>query len=80
MTKLFLTALLQVSLVSMNVVFISKDHFILMLITGFGISLTWSYNVKKIAIGSTADRIVYALGAMVGTGIGYYIAKQFVLI
>lgn len=51
-----------------------------MLLTGFGISLTWSYNVKRIAISSVSDRIAYALGATAGTGIGYLIAKWFVLI
>jgi hypothetical protein len=34
------------------------------------ISLIWSWNVKKIAFGSTKDRIIYSLGAGFGSLIG----------
>lgn len=71
---LFLTGLIQVTLVAMNTVYISKGMIIPMLITGFGISLVWTLNVKKISIGSWSDRFTYATGAMIGTGAGYYIA------
>ena len=73
-TKLFIVALIQVMLVSMNVVFITKGYIILLLIIGFGISFSWSYNVKRIAIGNNIERIVYATGASIGTLIGYYLA------
>jgi hypothetical protein len=76
--KLFLTALLQVSLVSMNVVFISKHMVVPMLISSFGLSYCWTLNTKKIALGGFIDRIIYASGACTGTGIGYFIAKQFI--
>lgn len=72
---LFLTAMLQVSLVSMNVVFISRGSIIPMLMTGFAISLVWTLNVKKAAFGRWRERIIYASGAMCGTGIGYLITK-----
>ncbi len=71
---IFFTAMLQVTLVAMNTIFISHGLIIPMLVTGFGISLVWTLNVKKIAFGTWTDRIVYASGAMVGTGIGYFIA------
>jgi len=75
---LFSTALLQVMLVSMNIVFITYHQLLAMTITGFAISIIWTFNVKKVAFGSLTDRVVYASGAAAGTLIGYYISKQFV--
>jgi hypothetical protein len=75
---LFLTAFLQVSLVSMNVVFISQKSLIPMLITGFGISLLWTLNVKRVAFGEWRERIIYSSGAMIGTGFGYYFANYLI--
>lgn len=72
---LFTTALVQVSLVAANVIFISRGQIVSMLITGFLISLLWTFNIKKIAFSTIRDRFVYATGAMVGTGIGYYVTK-----
>lgn len=71
---LFLTALCQVTFVAMNVTFIAKGLMILMLLTGFMISLIWTLNVKKVAFGGWPDRIVYATGAMAGTWLGYVIS------
>lgn len=75
MFKIFLTALTQVSLVAMNVVFISKGMIIPMLITGFLISLLWTFNIKKIVSGNIYESLIYATGAMCGTGLGYYLAN-----
>jgi hypothetical protein len=72
---LFTTAAMQVALVSMNVLFITKGAIIPMLITGFLISLVWTLNVKKIAFGMWRERIIYASGAMFGTGVGYWISN-----
>jgi len=72
---LFLTAMSQVALVSMNVVFISHNRIAPMLLTGFLISLIWTLNVKKAAFGRWRERIIYASGAMAGTGLGYFITK-----
>ncbi len=71
---LFLTGLLQVTFVSMNVTFIAHGEIIPMLLTGFMISLIWTLNVKRIAIGDWYDRLTYANGAMIGTGLGYFIS------
>lgn len=72
---LFLTALLQVTFVAMNTVFISNQKVAPMLATGFMISLIWTLNVKKVAFGDWTDRFIYATGAMCGTGLGYLIAN-----
>jgi hypothetical protein len=74
--QLFVTAFLQVAFVAMNVVFISDGRIIPMLATGVMISFVWTLNVKKIAFGGWADRIVYSIGAMIGTGIGYAMSNM----
>lgn len=72
---LFLTGMLQVTFVAMNVTFIAHNRIIPMLITGFMISLIWTINVKRIAIGGWLDRLTYANGAMFGTALGYFISQ-----
>ena len=71
---LFLTALLQVTFVAMQPLFIINHDIIPMLATGFLISLIWTFNVKKVAFGNITDRLVYAIGAMAGTGLGFAIS------
>lgn len=73
--KLFTTAFMQVSLVAMNVQFISKGYLIPMVITGFGISYIWTSNVRKVVFGTFWDRVIYALGAALGTCCGYYLSE-----
>lgn len=73
---LFLTALFQVTFVAMNVTFIANRQIVPMLLTGFMISLIWTLNVKRVAFGGWTDRIVYAFGAMGGTGLGFLISHQ----
>lgn len=73
--SLFATALLQVSMVSANVVFISQEKILSMAVTGFLISLFWTLNVKKAAFGSWTDRVIYSSGAMAGTIVGYSLTK-----
>lgn len=72
---LFLTAMVQVTFVAMNVTFIAHGEIIPMLLTGFMISLIWTFNVKRIALGGWLDRLTYANGAMLGTGLGYIISQ-----
>jgi len=71
--SVFITSFLQVTFISMNVVFISKGAVIPMLCTGFSISMLWTFNVKKMAFSNLTDRVVYATGAMIGTLVGYFI-------
>jgi hypothetical protein len=77
---LFFVAFLQVALVSMNVIFITKGYIICLLLTGFGISYSWTYNVKRIAIGTHLDRFIYACGAAFGTLIGFYLANYLITV
>jgi len=75
--KLFLTAFLQVFLVAANTLFISRLFYPGIAIGGFFISFFWSINVKKIAIGTIKDRLIYCSGAMAGGLCGVFVANLF---
>jgi hypothetical protein len=68
--KLFLRAVLQVTLVALNTYQVANGHYIGAIIVGFLISLVWTFNVKSAAFGSIIDKLIYASGAAIGTGIG----------
>jgi hypothetical protein len=68
--SLFSTGFIQVYFVSVNTYFLANEMYLGVLIAAFMISLIWSFNVKKVAFGSTADRVVYALGATFGSLVG----------
>jgi hypothetical protein len=67
LVKLAATAFLQVLLVSINVYQISHGHFLGAVIIGFGISMTWTFNIKTVAFGGWRERFVYSGFAAVGT-------------
>jgi len=71
---LFATGMTQTILVASNTVFLARGFVYGIFLMGFLISYVWSHNVKKIAFSTKKDRIIYATGAMLGTGIGYYFA------
>jgi len=75
MKTLFITGFMQVFLVVLNTYFIGKEFIIGVIICGFLISYIWSHNVKKVAFGSEAERIIYATGAMCGSIVGFYLGK-----
>lgn len=66
MKRLFITAFLQVAMVSANTYFISRVAWLGIAACGFGISYLWTVNVKKISASTTRERIAYASGAMFG--------------
>jgi hypothetical protein len=70
--KLFTTGFLQVFFVCVNTYFIGKEMYMAVFVVGCIISIVWTYNVKKISIGSFADRMIYALGAGVGAVSGLF--------
>jgi len=73
--RLFLTAFLQVGLVAINVFQIANQHYVGAVIVGFGISFLWTFNVKRIAFSNLNNRILYSLGAALGTLTGIIISK-----
>lgn len=76
--KLAGTGFLQVVFVAMNTVFIAHYELLANFATGLAISLIWSWNVKRVAFGDTADRWSYALGAAFGSVTGTIIASWIV--
>ncbi|HPI70449.1 MAG TPA: hypothetical protein PLF99_03920 [Tenuifilaceae bacterium] len=64
--RLFVTAFMQVFLVSANTYFISRVARIGVAACGFGISYLWTLNVRRISVSHTTDRLIYASGAMLG--------------
>lgn len=73
--KLFLTAFLQVFFVSANTYFLATVNYVGAMVCGFMISWLWSSNVRKVAIGGTRDRFVYASGACLGGLAGLFISQ-----
>ena len=73
--RLFLTAFIQVFLVSANTYFISKTFYIGIAVAGFGISWFWTGNVKKVAFGSKKERFIYSFGATLGGLSGVFLSK-----
>ena len=67
---LFLTGVMQVTLVAINSYQIPHKKWVGALTVGFLISMIWTWNVKKIAFGDWFDRVAYASGAATGTGLG----------
>jgi hypothetical protein len=75
MIKIFTTGFLQVFFVAMNTYFIGKEMYLAVFIVGVLISIVWTYNVKRAAIGSNTERIVYSLGAGIGAVSGLAVSK-----
>jgi hypothetical protein len=72
MKSLFLTAYIQVLLVAVNTWQISHQKYVGAVIVGFLISLVWSFNVKRVAFATWNERIVYSVGAGLGTISGLF--------
>lgn len=73
--SLFQTAFLQVFLVSINTIFLSKGIYVGVAIAGFLISYVWVGNVKKANIATHNDRLIYSFGAMCGCTFGLFITN-----
>jgi hypothetical protein len=78
--SLFFTGFVQVFFVAVNTYFLSQKLYIGVLFAAFMISWIWSLNVKKIAFGTTTDRIIYASGAALGSLVGLYISSHIALL
>jgi hypothetical protein len=70
--RLFFTGVLQVYFVAINTYFLAKEIYIGVLFAAFAISMIWSYNIKKIAFGTFTERVIYSLGATIGSLLGLY--------
>jgi hypothetical protein len=75
--KLFVTAFIQVLLVTFQTWIIAKEMIELIFFIGFFISFVWSFNVKKVAFGSLKDRFIYSFGAAGGALCAMLLTKLF---
>lgn len=75
--KLLITGFIQVYFVAINTVFLARSNYLGVLIAAFLISFVWSWNVKKIAIGTNKERIIYSIGAALGSLAGLLTTKLF---
>jgi len=78
--ELFFTAFTQVILVCLNTYQIalfakspSSKLIIGIFVVGFAISFIWSFNVKKISLGTLKNRLWYSFGAAFGSIIGVWL-------
>jgi hypothetical protein len=74
-TTLFVTGAIQVYFVAINTYFLSREFYLGVTFAAFMISMIWSHNIKKIAFGTLNDRILYSLGATVGSLAGLATSK-----
>ncbi len=58
--------------VAINTYFLSKEVYLGVAFASFAISMVWSFNIKKLAFGSKTDRVIYALGATLGSVMGLF--------
>jgi hypothetical protein len=74
--KLFFQSFTQVGLVAVNTWLISHGYIVSVFIVSFLISLIWAFNVAKVSISTTKEKIIYALGAGCGAITGLLILKS----
>lgn len=72
--SLFTTGFVQVALVSLNTVLLSKGQTGPSILVAFLISYVWTFNVKRAAFGSQVEKLIYSAGAASGAAVGLYIA------
>lgn len=73
--SLFATGAVQVYFVAINTYFLSREFYLGVTFAAFMISMIWSHNIKKIAFGTWTDRVLYSLGATVGSLAGLATSK-----
>ncbi len=71
--KIFFQSFLQIGLVAINTLLISKQLFLGVFICSFAISLLWAFNVSKIALSDLRSKIIYAFGAGCGAISGMFL-------
>ena len=73
--RTFLTSFMQVGCVAINTYFITQLNWIGVFIASFTISLLWAFNVSKISVSTTNQKLTYALGAGCGAIVGLVLVK-----
>lgn len=74
--KLLITGFLQVFFVSINTVFLARGFYQGVFFAAFLISFIWSFNVSKVAFGGIKDKLIYSLGASLGSMAGLFSSEM----
>lgn len=75
--KTFTRSFMQVGLVAVNTVLITKGAILAFFIVSMLISLLWSLNVSKISVSTHKEKFLYSFGAGCGAVCGYYFSHLF---
>ena len=73
--RTFFQSFLQIGLVSISTILITKDLYFGIFIVGSLISFLWTYNVSRIAVSTMKQKITYSLGAGTGAVCGVLITQ-----
>jgi hypothetical protein len=65
--KLFFRAYLQTTMVAISTIMISQQILVGVFLVGFLVSILWTFNVSTLAFSSTKQKIIYSLGAGLGS-------------
>ena len=75
--QLFKTGFLYVFLLSANTLAIARLFWVGIAVFGFLISYLWTVNVRRVTVSTRANRLAYAMGAMLGGVAGVFIVNFF---
>jgi alkanesulfonate monooxygenase SsuD/methylene tetrahydromethanopterin reductase-like flavin-dependent oxidoreductase (luciferase family) len=75
--KIALRGAVYVALQAAGVAAIARGRIGLAVVIGWWLSYMWSKNVAKLAMDREWDRLAYATGAAIGTGLGLWLGHWF---
>ena len=75
--RIFFQSFLQIGLVSISTILITKHLYFGIFIVGSLISFLWTFNVSRIAVSTIKQKITYSLGAGIGAVCGVLITQLF---
>ena len=75
--RTFFQSFLQIGLVSISTVLITKHLYYGIFVSAFLISLLWTFNVSRIAVSTMKQKLIYSLGAGTGAVFGVLLTQLF---
>jgi len=75
--RIFFQSFLQIGLVSISTILITKHIYFGIFVSAFLISLLWTFNVSRIAVSTIKQKLIYSLGAGTGAICGVFITQLF---
>jgi hypothetical protein len=75
--KLFFQSFMQIGLVAINTLLISKGIYLGVFIVSFLISLLWPFNVSRVSVSTHKQKLIYAAGAGFGAIVGLFFVNLF---